>query len=124
MASPIGSYIYSRSGNPNRESFGKAITELEFAEYAIAFSSEMAGTPAVLQGLAVDSHVVAMGSLYGGTHRCLMHLVPAFSVSVSFADDIHTEHDPLIMESKLKVTVVCIQSPSNPTLSLVDIKTG
>ncbi|KAJ5415664.1 hypothetical protein N7465_004359 [Penicillium sp. CMV-2018d] len=122
VGSPTGSYIYGRSANPNRESFEKAIAELESAEYALAFSSGMAATAAVLQGLAANSHVVAMGSLYGGTHRYLMHLAPAFGITVSFVDDIHTELGPLISEFKEKVAVVWIESPSNPTLSLVDIK--
>jgi cystathionine gamma-lyase len=122
VGSPTGSYIYSRSANLNRESFEKAIAELESAEYALAFSSGMAATAAVLQGLAANSHVVAMGSLYGGTHRYLMHLAPAFGIAVSFVDDIHTDLGPLISESKEKVAVVWIESPSNPTLSLVDIK--
>ncbi|KAJ5521903.1 hypothetical protein N7527_006018 [Penicillium freii] len=122
VGSPTGSYIYGRSANPNRESFEKAIAELESAEYAVAFSSGMAATAAVLQGLAANSHVVAMGSLYGGTHRYLMHLAPAFGIKVSFVDDIHTELGPLISEFKEKVAVVWIESPSNPTLSLVDIK--
>ncbi|CAI7663700.1 unnamed protein product [Penicillium viridicatum] len=122
VGSPTGSYIYGRSANPNRESFEKAIAELESAEYAVAFSSGMAATAAVLQGLAANSHVVAMGSLYGGTHRYLMHLAPAFGITVSFVDDIHIELGPLISEFKEKVAVVWIESPSNPTLSLVDIK--
>ncbi|OJJ46449.1 hypothetical protein ASPZODRAFT_159364 [Penicilliopsis zonata CBS 506.65] len=123
VGSPTGSYIYSRSANPNRESFEKAIAALESAEYAIAFSSGMAATAAVLQGLASNSSIVAMGSLYGGTHRYLMHLAPAFGVKVSFVNDIHTELGPLLSQgSDEKVTVVWIESPSNPTLSLVDIK--
>jgi cystathionine gamma-lyase len=122
VGTPTGSYIYSRSANPSRESFEKAIAELESAEYALAFSSGMAATAAVLQGLAVNSHVVAMGSLYGGTHMYLMHLAPAFGIRVSFVDDIHTELGPLMSESKEKAAVVWIESPSNPTLSLVDIK--
>jgi cystathionine gamma-lyase len=118
----VGSYVYSRSANPNRESFEISVAEMESAKYAVAFSSGMAATAAVLQGFAAGSHIVAMGSLYGGTHRYLTHLAPAFGVKVSFVNDIHTELGPLIRESEGKVTVVWIESPSNPTLSLVDIK--
>ncbi|KAJ5358066.1 hypothetical protein N7541_005224 [Penicillium brevicompactum] len=122
VGSPVGSYVYSRSANPNRESFEISVAEMECAKYALAFSSGMAATAAVLQGFATDSHIVAMGSLYGGTHRYLTHLAPAFGVKVSFVNDIHTELSPLIGESKEKVTIVWVESPSNPTLSLVDIK--
>lgn len=82
----------------------------------------MAATAAVLQGLGTDSHIVAMGSLYGGTHRYLMHLAPAFGVKVSFVNDIHTDLAPLMSETQEKVQIVWIESPSNPTLSLVDIR--
>ncbi|CAG8153048.1 unnamed protein product [Penicillium salamii] len=106
---PVGPYVYGRSSNPNRESFEKAVAELESAKYALAFSSGMTATAAVLQGLGTDSRVVAMGSLYGGTHRYLTHLAPAFGVKVSF-------------NLGKKISIVWIETPSNPTLSLVDIR--
>jgi cystathionine gamma-lyase len=82
----------------------------------------MAATAAIIQGLAANSHIVSMGSLYGGTHRYLTQLAPAFGVKVSFVDDIHTELAPLIDESDHKIRIVWIETPSNPTLSLVNIQ--
>lgn len=98
----MGPYVYGRSSNPNRESFEKAVAELESARYALAFSSGMAATAAVLQELGTDSRVVAMGSLYGGTHRYLTHLAPAFGVKVSFVNDIHSELSQILAESREK----------------------
>jgi cystathionine gamma-lyase len=82
----------------------------------------MAPTAAIIQGLAANSHIVSTGSLYGGTHRYLTQLAPAFGVKVSFVDDIHTELAPLIDESDSKIRIVRIETPSNPTLSLVNIQ--
>jgi cystathionine gamma-lyase len=82
----------------------------------------MAATAAIIQGLAANSHIVSTGSLYGGTHRYLTQLAPAFGVKVSFVDDIHTELAPLIDESDDKIRIVWIETPSNPTLSLVNIQ--
>ncbi|XHG04936.1 hypothetical protein AWENTII_008190 [Aspergillus wentii] len=115
-ASPVGSYVYSRSANPNRESFEKAIADLESARYALAFSSGMAATDAVVLGLAAHSHTVSMSSLYGGTHRYLTQVAPLMGVMVSFASNIETELEALINE---KTKLVVIESPSNP---MVDIQ--
>lgn len=122
VGSPVGPYIYSRSANPNRESFEMSVAEMECANHALAFSSGMAATAAIIQGFAARSHVVAMGSLYGGTHRYLTNLAPALGVKVSFAHDIHTELTTLLGASEEKTTIVWIESPSNPTLNLVDIE--
>lgn len=118
----MGAYIYSRSANPNRESFEISVAEMESAKYALSSSSGMAATAAVLQCFATSSHIITMGSLYGGTHRYLTHLAPAFGVKVSFVNDIETELGRVMSESEQEVTIVWVESPSNPTLSLVDIQ--
>ena len=57
------------------------MAEMEGAKHALAFSSAMAATTSVIQGLAANSNVIAMGSsLYGGAHRYLTNLAPAFGI--------------------------------------------
>ncbi|PKX91244.1 trans-sulfuration enzyme family protein [Aspergillus novofumigatus IBT 16806] len=107
IASSTGPYVYSRSGNPNRESFERAVADVESANHALAFS---AGASSEL------SHRVH-GKPLRRTHRYLTQLAPAFRVKVSFVDDIHTELAPLIDESDNKIRIVWIE-----TLPLVNIQ--
>lgn len=98
------------------------MAEMECAKHALAFSSGMAATAAIIQGFAARSHIVAMGRLYGGTHRYLTHLAPALGVKVSFVHDIYRELTTILGASDKNITIVWIESPSNPTLTLVDIE--
>jgi cystathionine gamma-lyase len=69
VGQPVGQYEYTRSANPNRDNFEKAIAALENAKYALAFSSGSATTATILQSLAAGSHVISISDVYGGTHR-------------------------------------------------------
>lgn len=111
--------MYSRSNNPNRESFEIAIASLERAKYAVAFSSGHAAMATVIQGIASKGHVVSIADLYGGTHRYLMKVAGSLDISVTFTPSIEEEVENLIQDD---TKLICIESPSNPTLSMVDIR--
>jgi cystathionine gamma-lyase len=112
-------YEYSRSSNPNRDNFEKAIAALEHARYALAYSSGSATTANILQSLAVGAHVVSVSDVYGGTHRYFTKVAATHNVKVTFSPSIEVDIEELIRpETKL----IWIESPSNPTLSLVDIR--
>lgn len=75
-----------------------------------------------MQGLAENSHIVCMASLYGGTHRYLTQVAPSFACSVTFIDNIETKLASVVDSCDKPVRLVWIETPSNPTLSLVDIQ--
>ncbi|KAJ6081082.1 hypothetical protein N7499_005956 [Penicillium canescens] len=119
VGNPVGAYEYTRSSNPNRDNFEEAIAALEHAKYALAFSSGSATTAVVLQSLAAGSHVVSVSDVYGGTHRYFTKVAAAHGVDVSFSPCVEQEVEQLIRrETKL----IWIETPSNPTLGLVDIR--
>ncbi|KAF2186803.1 cystathionine gamma-lyase-like protein [Zopfia rhizophila CBS 207.26] len=119
VGQPVGQYEYSRSSNPNRDNFERAIAALEHARFALAFSSGSATTATVLQSLAAGSHVVSVSDVYGGTHRYFTKVALAHGVQVTFSPSIEIDIAELIRpETKL----IWIETPSNPTLSLVDIR--
>ncbi|KAF2636618.1 cystathionine gamma-lyase [Massarina eburnea CBS 473.64] len=119
VGKPVGLYEYSRSSNPNRDNFEKAVAALEHARYALAFSSGSATTANVLQSLAQGSHVISVSDVYGGTHRYFTKVALTHNVHVTFTPNIGDSIADLIRpETKL----IWIESPSNPTLSLVDIR--
>ena len=92
---------------------------LEHAKYALAYSSGSAATANILQSLAAGSHVVSVSDVYGGTHRYFTKVAIAHGVEVTFTPTIEHDIEQLIRpETKL----VWIETPSNPTLGLVDIR--
>jgi cystathionine gamma-lyase len=119
VGKPVGAYEYSRSSNPNRDNFETAVAALEHAKYALAFSSGSATTAVVLQSLAAGSHVISVSDVYGGTHRYFTQVAAAHGVKVTFTPTIEVDiRDHITPETKL----IWIESPSNPTLKLVDIR--
>ncbi|KAK7729454.1 cystathionine gamma-lyase cys3 [Botryosphaeria dothidea] len=120
VGKPIGEYEYTRSSNPNRDNFEKAIAALEHARYALAFSSGSTTTAIILQSLAAGSHVVSVSDVYGGTHRYFTKVAAAHGVHVTFSPSIELDIEDLIRPNETKL--IWIESPSNPTLSLVDIR--
>ncbi|KAL4951318.1 cystathionine gamma-lyase [Aspergillus filifer] len=120
VGKPIGQYEYTRSSNPNRDQFEEAVAALEHAKYALAFSSGSATTATILHSLAPGSHVVSVSDVYGGTHRYFTKVASAHGVEVSFSSCLELDVEKLIREGQTKL--VWIETPSNPTLSLVDIE--
>ncbi|MBE3049498.1 PLP-dependent transferase [Candidatus Bathyarchaeota archaeon] len=116
---PVGAYEYSRSSNPNRHNFETAVAALEHAKYALAFSSGSATTATILQSLAAGSHVISVSDVYGGTHRYFTQVAKAHGVKVTFTPEIEADISDHINEN---TKLVWIETPSNPTLRLVDIR--
>ncbi|KJZ73585.1 Cystathionine gamma-lyase [Hirsutella minnesotensis 3608] len=116
---PIGEYEYSRSSNPNRTNFENAVAALEHARYALAFSSGSATTAVILQSLAAGSHVISVSDVYGGTHRYFTQVAKAHGVKVTFTPEIEVDITEHITD---QTRLIWIESPSNPTLRLVDIR--
>ncbi|PGH18475.1 hypothetical protein AJ80_04445 [Polytolypa hystricis UAMH7299] len=120
VGKPLGIYEYTRSANPNRDNFEEAVAALEHARYALAFSSGSATTATILQSLAAGSHVVSVSDVYGGTHRYFTKVAAAHGVHVTFSPSIEIDVADLIRPNDTKL--IWIESPSNPTLGLVDIR--
>ena len=112
-------YEYSRSSNPNRDNFERAVASLENANYALAFSSGSATTATILQSLAAGSHVISISDVYGGTHRYFTKVAAAHGVRVTFTGAIEVDAGSMIED---QTKLIWIETPSNPTLSLVDIR--
>jgi len=116
---PVGAYEYSRSSNPNRDNFEQAVAALEHAKHALAFSSGSATTATILQSLAAGSHVISVSDVYGGTHRYFTQVAKAHGVRVTFTPEIEVDISEHITDA---TKLVWIETPSNPTLRLVDIR--
>lgn len=103
-----------------RNNFEQAVAALEHAKYALSFASGSATTATILQSLAAGSHVVSVSDVYGGTHRYFTKVASAHGVHVTFTPVIELDVEQLIRPAQTKL--IWIETPSNPTLGLVDIE--
>ncbi|KAJ2781383.1 cystathionine gamma-lyase cys3 [Coemansia javaensis] len=112
-------YEYSRSNNPNRAHLEAAIAALEHAAHGFAFASGSATTATVLNTLAPGAHVISVNDVYGGTHRYLNKVASSVGVETTFVDlaDAASLRDAVRDNTRM----VWIETPTNPTLRLVDI---
>ncbi|KAJ9069200.1 cystathionine gamma-lyase cys3 [Entomophthora muscae] len=113
-------YEYSRSGNPNRDHFENAVAALEKGDFGLAFSSGSATTASIVNTLPSGSHIVSVNDVYGGTYRYFTKVATTKGITVDFVD----LKDPKNLESVIKpnTKLVWAETPTNPTLRLVDIK--
>jgi cystathionine gamma-synthase len=115
-----GGYIYTRDANPNRRALEECLNALEGGAGALAFSSGMAATMAVLQALETGAHVVAPHDAYYGTAKLLREVFARWGLAATFVD----MADPTVVEAALRAEtrLVWIETPSNPALRISDIR--
>jgi cystathionine beta-lyase/cystathionine gamma-synthase len=114
-----GEYDYSRSGNPTRKCFERAIADLEGGVGALAFATGMAATHCAMMLLEPGDHVLAGSDIYGGTFRLLHKVLNRVGVTVTLADSTDLAEFEAAITSKTKL--MWIESPGNPQMSITDI---
>ncbi|KAI8145022.1 Cys/Met metabolism PLP-dependent enzyme-domain-containing protein [Fennellomyces sp. T-0311] len=113
-------FDYSRSGNPSRVNFETAVASLEKGKYGVAFSSGSAVTATILSMAGAGSHVLSVNDVYGGTYRYFTKVAPVNGIEATFVD--LKNADAIKAALKPNTKLVWIESPTNPTLRLADIK--
>ncbi|KAM4547840.1 cystathionine gamma-lyase [Odontesthes bonariensis] len=113
-------FEYSRSGNPTRNCLEKAVAALDGAKYSLAVASGLAATLTVTHLLKAGDGIVCMDDVYGGTNRYFQKIAINFGLDISFADC--TRPDLLKAALKPNTKLVWIETPTNPTMKVVDIK--
>jgi cystathionine gamma-synthase len=113
-------FEYSRSGNPTRAALEACLASLEGARHGFAFASGLAAEDVLLRHLPAGSHVVLGNDAYGGTFRLVDKVFRPAGWTWSAAD--LTDVDRLAREWPDNATVVWLETPTNPALSIVDIE--
>ncbi|VEN34968.1 unnamed protein product [Callosobruchus maculatus] len=113
-------YDYSRSANPTREVLEGVLAKLDNAKYALAFSSGLGATTALLGMLNSGDHIIVGDDIYGGTNRLLNKVISRFSIKMTFTDltDINNLEKAIEPNTKL----IWLESPTNPTMKVVDLR--
>ena len=114
-------FIYSRYGNPTVAMFEERLAQLDGSEACFATASGMAAVFAALMcQLQSGGHVVASRALFGSCHYILTQLLPRYGIAVDLVDGADlAQWRAAIREG---TTCVFFETPSNPTLDLIDIK--
>ncbi|TMU87625.1 cystathionine beta-lyase [Bacillus sp. BHET2] len=115
-----GTYDYSRSGNPTRETVEETIAELEGGVKGFAFSSGMAAISTSFFLLSNGDHVLVSEEVYGGTYRMITEVLTKFGIQYSFVNmkDLHEVACSIQDNTK----VIYMETPSNPLLNITDIE--
>jgi cystathionine gamma-synthase len=116
-----GPYAYSRVANPTRDMLADTLARLERGAGAVVTASGMAALDLVLSRLGPDDLVLAPHDSYGGSQRLLQARADRRQFSVSFVD----QSDPAAYKAALESApaLVLIETPSNPLMRVVDIRT-
>ena len=113
-------YAYARGANPTRNSLQKSIAALENGKYGICFSSGMGATDAVIKLLSPGDEVITSNDLYGGSYRMFRKIYEKFGIKFHFIDLTNSANISAYLNSKTKL--MWIETPSNPLMSIIDIK--
>jgi cystathionine gamma-synthase len=113
-------YIYSRNTNPTVFAFEEKARLLEGAEAATSFATGMAAISNTLFTLlSPGDRVVSLKDTYGGTSKIFLEFLPRFQVNVTLCDT--TDHEAIQKELKGGCQVLYLESPTNPTLKVIDL---
>lgn len=114
-------FEYSRSANPTRDAFQRAIADLESGTQGYAFASGLAAISTVLELLDSGAHVIASDDLYGGSFR-LFDKVRKRSAGLTFS--FVDFRDPAKVEAAITpaTRLIWCETPTNPMLRLCDLE--
>jgi cystathionine gamma-synthase len=116
----ISGHIYSRNTNPTVTAFEKKIKAFEAAEAATSFSSGMAAISNTLFALvSPGDRVVSIHDTYGGTNKLFIEFLPKFGIEVALCQT--SDYDAIEKAIGDGCKLLYLESPTNPTLKILDI---
>jgi cystathionine beta-lyase/cystathionine gamma-synthase len=112
-------YEYARSQNPTRKALEDAYAMIENGNYALAFSSGVAATDAVIKLLEPGDEVICANDMYGGTYRLFTKVFAKFGIKFIYIDTTNTDTVKNAVTAKTKL--IWIETPTNPLMNISDI---
>lgn len=118
-ATEMGTFDYTRSGNPTRDQVERHMQKLFRARRCLAVNSGMAAMDAIVRLLRPGDELIAGDDLYGGTNRLLKYIQEVGDVVVHHVDT--TSVDAVRARLSPRTTMLFLESPTNPLLRIADI---
>lgn len=114
-------HIYSRNTNPTVDVFEQKVCQMEGAEAATSASTGMGIISSTLFAfLKPGDRIVSVKDTYGGTNVIFTEFLPRINVDVQLCDT--TDHEEIEKEVAKGCKVLYLETPTNPTIKIVDIK--
>jgi len=113
-------YEYSRGTNPTRKALEDCLAAIENGKFGLAFSSGMAATETALKLLKPGDEVITGNDLYGGSYRIFTKLFEPYGIKFHFVDFSNPETIREYLNEKTRL--IWIETPTNPTLQIIDIE--
>jgi cystathionine beta-lyase len=115
-------YEYGRSGNPTRKALEALIADLEEGTDGFAFASGLAAITTIMFLFKSGDKILISQNVYGGTFRILDKIFKNFGLSYEFIETSNLKLLAQKLSRDKSVRGLIIESPSNPILSITDIK--
>ncbi len=114
-------FIYTRLSNPTTKALEENLAALEGGAAAMVTATGMAAiNTCFLALLDQNAHVVSTDSIYGATHTLLESEYARFGILTTFVDSTDLARIEAAMRPNTRL--VFIETPTNPTMKLTDIK--
>ena len=114
-------HIYGRNTNPTVHAFEQKLRQLEGGEAVTSASTGMGIISSTLFALlSPGQRVVSVKDTYGGTNVLFSEFLPRFKIEVTLCNT--TDHEEIEAEIAKGCDVVYLESPTNPTTKVMDIK--
>ncbi|HEY0795231.1 MAG TPA: PLP-dependent aspartate aminotransferase family protein [Acidisarcina sp.] len=113
-------YDYSRAGNPTRTALEETLASLEGGTSAHVFGSGMAAIMALVTLFKSGDHVICGANVYGGVPRLFNQIIANYGISFTYVDTADAEN--VRRAIKPNTRLVHIESPTNPLMTLTDIR--
>jgi cystathionine gamma-synthase len=114
-------HIYSRNTNPTVQVLEEKIRLLEGAQAATSFATGMGAISNTLFALlGPGKRVVSIKDTYGGTSKLFLEFLPHYNVEVTLCET--TDHEQIEAEVAKGCDILYLETPTNPTLKVIDIK--
>jgi cysteine-S-conjugate beta-lyase len=113
-------YDYARTGNPTRAVLENLVAQLEGGSTGAAFASGLAAIDAVIKLLESGDEVIAVDDIYGGAFRLFEQVYKKFGITVHYVDS--SDPDAVFRALTPKTKLIWIETPTNPTLKITDIR--
>lgn len=114
-------HIYSRNTNPTTDRFEAKVAALEGAEAATSFTTGMAAISSTLLALlSAGDRAVTVKDAYGGSYLCFTDILPRFGIDTAICET----DDAEALEAAIATgcDLLYLESPTNPTLKVVDVR--
>ncbi|MEC9065452.1 MAG: PLP-dependent aspartate aminotransferase family protein [Bacteroidota bacterium] len=106
---------------PNQEFLSKKIAALENGEKALIFTSGMAAiSTSIMANVKTGDHIIFQEDLYGGTRNFIKTEFDKYGIEYSFTKGLDSKY--FLDEVKENTVGIYVESPSNPLLKIVDLK--